>query len=274
MRHFFAALAVTAGLGSASTAIADPSWDDSWPKVSPVEAYATGAVIGGTVLYTAVAPDPKQRWSGGILLDDPVRNAFRARTASGRRAADLTSDALLWSMVAWPFVDVGAVALYADDTNGVVGQMALISAESIAISTFGKQTVSDLAGRERPYQRGCAEDDEYVPACGSADSNRSFYSGHTALAVTGASLVCLHRGQLDDVYGGRPVCVVAASTAATVGLLRIVADRHYLSDVLVGGGLGLASGLLLPRLAHYRRGSPPAADRNRQTRMITFRAAW
>ena len=43
--------------------------------------------------------------------------------------------------------------------------------------------------------------------------------------------------------------------AALTGYLRIAADRHYLSDVLVGAGAGTLFGTLVPRLLH----SPGAA---------------
>jgi membrane-associated phospholipid phosphatase len=48
------------------------------------------------------------------------------------------------------------------------------------------------------------------------------------------------------------------SVATATALLRIVADKHYLSDVVVGAAVGTASGLLLPLVLHYRA-SPVAA---------------
>jgi membrane-associated phospholipid phosphatase len=40
-------------------------------------------------------------------------------------------------------------------------------------------------------------------------------------------------------------------------VLRIVSDQNYLSDVLVGMGMGLVTGLLLPWLLHFRGGARP-----------------
>jgi membrane-associated phospholipid phosphatase len=39
--------------------------------------------------------------------------------------------------------------------------------------------------------------------------------------------------------------------ATADGVLRIMGDRHYLSDVLAGGALGFAFGYGVPTLLHY-----------------------
>jgi membrane-associated phospholipid phosphatase len=41
----------------------------------------------------------------------------------------------------------------------------------------------------------------------------------------------------------------------------MIADKHYLSDVLVGAAIGLASGALLPALVNYRQVGPLPAGR-------------
>jgi hypothetical protein len=41
------------------------------------------------------------------------------------------------------------------------------------------------------------------------------------------------------------------AAASTEGVLRIMTDDHYASDVLIGVGVGLASGYLLPSWLHY-----------------------
>jgi hypothetical protein len=64
------------------------------------------------------------------------------------------------------------------------------------------------------------------------------------------------------LYGSRIgdalACVAAEGTAAAVGVLRTVADKHYLSDVLVGLGVGTLSGVGIP-LLYYRTGLVPGA---------------
>ena len=64
----------------------------------------------------------------------------------------------------------------------------------------------------------------------------SFPSGHTAQAFAGASL-------LSQEYGCRYKWVpwLAYSVATSVGVLRIANNKHFLSDVLMGAGLGILS---------------------------------
>lgn len=64
----------------------------------------------------------------------------------------------------------------------------------------------------------------------------SFPSGHTANAFTGASL-------LDREFGGVGpwIPIGGYAMATSTGILRLTNDKHWLSDVLVGAGIGLLS---------------------------------
>lgn len=71
-------------------------------------------------------------------------------------------------------------------------------------------------------------------------ARNSFPSGHTATAVMGAELV---RSEYGNMAG-----IGAYAVAATVGLLRMYNNRHWVNDVLGGAAYGFASvrlGLLL-----------------------------
>ncbi|MEG0789261.1 MAG: phosphatase PAP2 family protein [Alistipes sp.] len=83
-------------------------------------------------------------------------------------------------------------------------------------------------------------------------NNKSFPSGHTATAFMMATM--LHKE-----YGGRsPWYSVAGYTMATVtGVSRMLNNKHWLSDVLVGAGIGILStevGYLLADLIYKKRG--------------------
>ena len=62
----------------------------------------------------------------------------------------------------------------------------------------------------------------------------SFPSGHTATAFMGATL-------LAHEYGHRSVWIpIAGYTVATgVGMMRVLNNKHYLSDVVVGAAIGI-----------------------------------
>lgn len=72
--------------------------------------------------------------------------------------------------------------------------------------------------------------------------NYSFPSGHTSFSFNGATF--LHRRY--GINWGMPAYVLASF----VGFSRVATQRHYLSDVLVGAGIGIASNMLI--VTHYK----------------------
>lgn len=260
---------------------AAPSWEDAWPGFSRAEGAATVALAGSVIGVTLANPETKARWKRPILADDAVRRALVARTRDGRERAAAISDVLETGMIVWPLTDVAVAGSYGARSNGAAGPMLGMAAESELIALLGNRVVTLIAGRERPYGRGCDRDPDYTPWCGSPDRTRSFFSGHTALSFAGAGLVCANHGAM-PLYGGGaadPIaCGIALGVATTVGTLRIVSDRHYLSDVVVGGLFGFAAGWVLPKALHYGFGSTPPVGTTttptpgsgRRTRVITF----
>jgi membrane-associated phospholipid phosphatase len=64
----------------------------------------------------------------------------------------------------------------------------------------------------------------------------AFPSGHTAQVFMAATFLHKEFGRDHPLYS-----VLAYATATGVGVLRILNDRHWLSDVLVGAGVGILS---------------------------------
>lgn len=67
-------------------------------------------------------------------------------------------------------------------------------------------------------------------------SQYSFPSGHTANAFAGATLLSIEYGQ-----NHKWVPYAAYAVASGVGVMRLVNNKHYISDVLFGAGLGILS---------------------------------
>ncbi len=77
----------------------------------------------------------------------------------------------------------------------------------------------------------------------------SFPSGHTAQAFAAATFMAKE-------YGGKNVwySIGAYSMATTVGIMRVLNNRHWMSDVLVGAGIGILSTNLVYLTHQYRWG--------------------
>jgi hypothetical protein len=66
--------------------------------------------------------------------------------------------------------------------------------------------------------------------------NLSFPSGHTAEAFAGAEFMRLEYKDVSPWYG-----VAGYAMATATGMLRMYNDKHWMSDVVAGAGVGIAS---------------------------------
>lgn len=82
---------------------------------------------------------------------------------------------------------------------------------------------------------------------------RSFPSGHTAQAFVAATFFHKEFGHKSIWYS-----VGAYTVATAVGTLRILNNKHWISDVLVGAGIGILSTNLVYHSHRYRFGKNPA----------------
>ena len=109
------------------------------------------------------------------------------------------------------------------------------------------------AGRERPFVHALPADQKPLTAR-PADNNVSFYSSHTSfafsLAVSTATVASMRHYRWAPVIWG-----VGLVSAAAVGYLRIAADQHYFTDVLVGAAAGSAIGFAVPYGFHRGAGA-------------------
>jgi membrane-associated phospholipid phosphatase len=245
----------------ATTARAEPTleWNEDWPRFRTSEAVVTGLMLlpiaGALFLY----PHPDDNMHGGVLFDDAVRDALVADSKEGRSTAAQWSNWPYLGLLAFPLVvDTALVTWGIHGAGDVALEMLAMNLESFAITgavalTFQKH------GRVRPLEKGCASDPDYAGKCDDPVAlNQSFMSGHTAVAFTGAGLTCAHHRHLPLYGGGAPdvaICVATLAAATATGVLRVVSDDHYSTDVLLGAALGLGSGWLLPELLHYGGGA-------------------
>lgn len=187
------------------------------------------------------------RWCARNGLDDAAR-AIRA-PLERQRAAIYASDIV--GLAAAPVVTLGTEAVIAwlgggTWRDGLVD--ALLIVEAMMASQALNQAVKFIASRERPFVAALPED-EKPRTSQPHDNNLSFFSGHTAftfsLVAAGATIARARGYRYWWV-----VLAVGLPFAATTATLRMVADKHYLTDVLTGATLGLLIGWGVPTLFH------------------------
>lgn len=77
----------------------------------------------------------------------------------------------------------------------------------------------------------------------------SFPSGHTAQAFMGAAILT---EEYKDRYKWMPYA--AYGVASAVGVMRMMNNKHYISDVLVGAGIGILSTKIIYWTHQYKWG--------------------
>ncbi len=232
-----------------------------WPeRVRPAgwgEVIAAGTLGAGVVALHWVGSTETPAWTRVNRVDAALRDGLRVSEAR-LEPVRTASDVLLLTTAAYPILieDLGLV-LIGDRNPEVLAEMVAIDAQSYALMGILVSIVKVSTSRQRPYAFGASCDqDPTLPGCGDEDRNRSFFSGHSAMAFTGAGLACFHQQQLPNLYGSREagigVCASALALATSTALLRVLGDMHWTTDVLAGAGVGLFSGWVLPWLLHGR----------------------
>ena len=235
-------------------------WHDEWPQFSWVETTLSLAAGAGTVLFVLAGPAKEPRWEGGILFDNAVRDGLRAKSSETRQQFRSIGNVTYYSTPLLPLlVDALAVSLIGRGDTKTAKNLTMMSLEAFAYSGLLSFTSTRISARARPYTTQCLRDHPDGVGCGV--DTESFWSGHTSITATAAGLVCANHAQMP--LWGHPIadaaaCVLSATNALVPGTTRIVADRHYATDVLVGAGIGFGIGYAVPTLLHYSRGASKA----------------
>jgi membrane-associated phospholipid phosphatase len=232
----------------------DVYWHEDWPRFSFFELLLSAAVTArnadlgthldgpGDALVKFEVP----------ILDKGGRALLRGSGPSQRAGARRISDLGFRLMVLSPYIlDEGFGALVLHQNADVALQLALIDFEVFTLAGMTQLLGSRLTGRVRPsfYDTGCPPE-----GCPKGDDFRSFLSGHAMASFTGAGLICVHHEMIPLFGGGAPdtlACAWGVAAATLTGTMRIVADEHWTSDVMLGAAVGWGFGYYLPKLLHF-----------------------
>lgn len=219
-------------------------WSEEWDRPGVSDAISTGALLTGALAISLGADSLTSPWSEPGPLDGALAEGLSLRSARARRRASTASYVFGGLALSMPISDV--VVAFADNT-AVAADLGQITTLSFASVTLVTSFLKYIVLRTRPGPNECQ-----TPDC-TASRYRSFPSGHTSLAFTAASLSCTYHLRV-GIYGSRAADIAACGTslafALTTAVLRMIARKHYLSDVLVGGALGVLAGWVLPSLLY------------------------
>jgi len=243
MRVFARALSFTAGallVLHTSAAMADnrilsERQSDSWYAIHGGTTLGLGlATVGAFTLW----PKP----TGPKMTAAPAFERFVEHHHSKMSAH--VSDATIAAAVLGPYLTQALDSRAYEWTN-----TSLIYTETLAASQLLNVSVKQTVLRARPYTHGESEAARKHEKEKGADSYYSFYSGHAAMAFTGATagsylFAATHEDTaLRATHWGASMMLAGFTAHA-----RVRAGKHYLTDVGVGAFLGVAMGLGVPLL--------------------------
>lgn len=226
-----------------------------WRRPGTWEYAASGALGVAALAVQLYATQPeKPRWVRPVWFDTSVHDVMTSKSRQTRERTSLYSDYMGLGTQVWAYVDSVVVPLATDGANiDVAWQMTFINLQATSLVVLGTRGVDRLVVRQRPDVEPCERDPNYHDMCFQGPYD-SFPSGHTSGAFVGAGLVCAHHLHLPlygHPYADAAACVVATGAAVSTGVLRLVADRHYVTDVLAGAAIGATAGFVMPMFAHY-----------------------
>ena len=205
------------------------AWPDAAVLGSSLAAALVPTVWSNSFAHATCAPCAPARLPG---LDRGTVGPYRA-------AADAFSTGTLVTEAA-----LGAVFLASSrkGQGAAFFEDATVIAQAVTLTAAATEWAKVLFHRPRPYL--------YVPgaATPTADDGRSMPSSHTSVAFAAAAAYAsiLHRRGLARSHAAQIGVLFGA--AAVTGALRVVAHKHFPTDVAAGAALGFTIGWVFPQV--------------------------
>jgi membrane-associated phospholipid phosphatase len=177
-----------------------------------------------------------------LLMDKSDVNSFD-RFAAGNYSlnAKKISDFPFYGSFAMPFA-----MMLNENVRSKAGQVFVLYVETMAVTGAIFTMANGNTVRARPLVYN-----PNVPHKERKESNaqNSFFAGHTAATAAATFFAAKIFSDFNPDSPAKPyIWAIAAAVPASVGYLRLEAGKHFLSDNLIGYGVGALSGVLVPHL--------------------------
>ncbi len=138
------------------------------------------------------------------------------------------------------------VALIAKNQRSHYGQVSVMFIETMSAAAASFTIAAGLVQRSRPLVYNSSLT---VAERQDKDEQRSFFAGHTAATAAATFFAAKVFSDFNPDSKLKPyVWAAAAAVPALVGYQRLRAGKHFLTDNLLGYGVGAACGILIPQL--------------------------
>ncbi|PSR55476.1 PA-phosphatase [Adhaeribacter arboris] len=200
-----------------------------------------GVAVSGLGLYLISNKHGLKPEEVAGLTKSDVNGFDRFTAGNYSESANNLSDIPLYTSFALP------LALIIDKKAFQSGpQIFLLYTETMAITGSIYAMTAGLVYRKRPLVYGT---EAPIRTRTTKNASNSFFAGHVAATASATFFAAKVFNDFNPDSRLRPVVWgVAAALPASVGYLRLEAGKHFLSDVILGYGIGATVGILVPHL--------------------------
>lgn len=201
-----------------------------------------GIVLAGAGYYLEHQITPLTETQVNALSPENVNGFDRWATYNWSPKAGKISDQVRNALLVSP------VTLFASErVRKEALAFSLMYLETNILNGAATMLAKGLASRIRPFVYN--PDAPQNMKVGKQEARKSFFSGHTSIAFTNAVFLSTVYAEYYPGSDWKPVMWAGTLSAASlVGILRVVAGKHFPTDVLTGAIVGSAIGYLVPQI--------------------------
>jgi membrane-associated phospholipid phosphatase len=237
-------LVVTTLVAALVTGLAAPAVADDIIPGHPIDRSADGAIIAGTLGLALGLSLIPVRANAALWHHELFGEADAAVHASFSPRAAQLSDGLLAASIAAPIAYLTGGTI--EDADG---DRLLLYGEALAVNLALFEGVKHLVQRPRPYLYSTSPEVARYAADQGDDAYQSFYSAHAATAFCAATAGAYLAGASSTNPTVRAIAWAGGFAAAAASAnLRVRAGKHFYSDIVIGGAIGIAIGYVVPAL--------------------------